>query len=697
MQNFYPKGTKHRVTRIIAGTVLLATCTHAFGFIIRTPFNIVGTPKHHLIVRNALTPLKGIPDGLRSALEDASERPDLVLTGSPDQDHFMNKPWKDCVAAINGRLYGACTNLKGGRFEDTIHELGNAFHCAADFYAHSNWVEGLYTCTDVNPVDPLSTPASIEPGELPPCQNWKVEGGTNWTIQGINLNDPNFTPPSWWRNSGCASKDKPSNPNHEEAVYDATLETERQWNQFEEILYGLYPAEATNLLSRIGVSPSLNTANELPGALVQGTIFNLTWHTTAIDPGSKVRITLLRNGSPLGTVAEVPIWDRSYSWNVGEFAGGTADPLDENGYQVQFSSVNEPTKTWTSSAFMISGVSFTSPRIGTAWKLAEKQNVTWDVVGLPVRQRLTGPVFLELWANENKVGRITELPDYTTGSYTWTVGQFSTGVAPVGSAYRLRIGNGTGGAFSKTFTIGNAAPTPMPDLVVTAVSFTPSGEIHHNDAVSFQATVKNTGNLAMPSGVEARVTFSVSGNAMGYFTVKDLAPGATMTGTGNVKWAALFDGNLKPVKAVVDATSVIKESNESNNRLTRDLKVLPGLLAPPIKATGCGIIRPGYGLPSGTAMKSCDGRFELRMQTDGNLVLYMGTTPLWNSGTNGQAAIGAYMQTDGNLVIYMATGKPLWSSGSFGTGTRLEIQNDGNLVIYNGQNAALWNTQTSGH
>lgn len=42
----------------------------------------------------------------------------------------------------------------------------------------------------------------------------------------------------------------------------------------------------------------------------------------------------------------------------------------------------------------------------------------------------------------------------------------------------------------------------------------------------------------------------------------------------------------------------------------------------------------------------------LVMQTDGNLVLYRGATPLWSSGTQGSPGAGAVLQTDGNLVVY---------------------------------------------
>jgi hypothetical protein len=55
------------------------------------------------------------------------------------------------------------------------------------------------------------------------------------------------------------------------------------------------------------------------------------------------------------------------------------------------------------------------------------------------------------------------------------------------------------------------------------------------------------------------------------------------------------------------------------------------------------------------------------------------------------------MQTDGNLVLYTSTGRVLWQSRTAGTGShnRLVMQNDGNLVMYTSTNKAIWATSTT--
>ncbi|WP_431258534.1 hypothetical protein ACQ86G_29255 [Roseateles chitinivorans] len=105
---------------------------------------------------------------------------------------------------------------------------------------------------------------------------------------------------------------------------------------------------------------------------------------------------------------------------------------------------------------------------------------------------------------------------------------------------------------------------------------------------------------------------------------------------------------------------------------------------PPPAAT-CGILLANSFLTVNQHLDSCDGRFQLWLQSDGNLVLYFLNQPLWSSGTVGRVPGKLIMQGDGNLVIYDLSGHPYWSSRSSGDiNSRLLMQNDGNAVIYKG-------------
>lgn len=97
--------------------------------------------------------------------------------------------------------------------------------------------------------------------------------------------------------------------------------------------------------------------------------------------------------------------------------------------------------------------------------------------------------------------------------------------------------------------------------------------------------------------------------------------------------------------------------------------------------------------PDGRIM-SPNWRYLIAMQTDGNLVLYGPSGPLWWSGTN-QPGSFLSIQGDGNLVVYSPAGKPLWSSGTRAAGTYLAVQDDGNVVHYS-PTGPLWWTGTPG-
>jgi hypothetical protein len=116
-------------------------------------------------------------------------------------------------------------------------------------------------------------------------------------------------------------------------------------------------------------------------------------------------------------------------------------------------------------------------------------------------------------------------------------------------------------------------------------------------------------------------------------------------------------------------------------------------------------------LNPGDILFSATSAFQLILQTDGNLVLYViddtslpgnltltnatYTKAIWASGTDGKGAVRCNMQTDGNLVLYNNSSKALWNSQTEGhPGAFLRCQSDGNLVILGSNGAVLWNSNT---
>ncbi|CAG8799354.1 36397_t:CDS:1, partial [Gigaspora margarita] len=104
-------------------------------------------------------------------------------------------------------------------------------------------------------------------------------------------------------------------------------------------------------------------------------------------------------------------------------------------------------------------------------------------------------------------------------------------------------------------------------------------------------------------------------------------------------------------------------------------------------------ITPYYSMNEHTQIVSPNGEHRLVMQTDGNLVLYSGSTAIWASNTCGKGA-GPYrmaLQTDGNLVVYAGNGLPMWASNTYKKQVSyLAVQNDANVVLYDRNWNAKW-------
>jgi len=92
------------------------------------------------------------------------------------------------------------------------------------------------------------------------------------------------------------------------------------------------------------------------------------------------------------------------------------------------------------------------------------------------------------------------------------------------------------------------------------------------------------------------------------------------------------------------------------------------------------------------------GKYLLRYQVDGNLVLYSDTGfPAWASNTSGSSGGRVLLKADGDLVVYNSAGGVAWASSSQagwraapGPGCYLVVTKDGKLVIYAKDDTVLW-------
>merc|ERR1711871_1406369 len=107
------------------------------------------------------------------------------------------------------------------------------------------------------------------------------------------------------------------------------------------------------------------------------------------------------------------------------------------------------------------------------------------------------------------------------------------------------------------------------------------------------------------------------------------------------------------------------------------------------------VMCPGETLDTGDILVSQNGNMYLKMQDDGNVVIYRKdtNTAIWSNHKAGSTTTGHLaFQGDGNLVEYSGN-SVIWSSNQYGDqdeGIFVVMQNDGNLVKYHKDGTAVW-------
>lgn len=166
--------------------------------------------------------------------------------------------------------------------------------------------------------------------------------------------------------------------------------------------------------------------------------------------------------------------------------------------------------------------------------------------------------------------------------------------------------------------------------------------------------------------------------------------GTTLLGTASViNGVATFLTKYLPV-----GTSVLQATYAGDvNNLASVIAQGPTLQVSPLVSS----LGAGSTLTAGQSIYSPDGRYQLKFQSDGNLVVYdlkESMQAVWHTQTGGSGATRAFFQPDGNLVVYKKVNGgdvAVWNSGTWNQGAqRLELQNDGNLVIRTATGTALW-------
>lgn len=105
----------------------------------------------------------------------------------------------------------------------------------------------------------------------------------------------------------------------------------------------------------------------------------------------------------------------------------------------------------------------------------------------------------------------------------------------------------------------------------------------------------------------------------------------------------------------------------------------------------------GESLLPGQQLTSQDGRFALKAQQDGNVVLWFGSTQLWASGTANGKSLYLTLEPGGAATLFDVPQNPIWATPAAGADATLTLQNDGDLVLKTSGGSVVWHSNTCCH
>ncbi len=243
--------------------------------------------------------------------------------------------------------------------------------------------------------------------------------------------------------------------------------------------------------------------------------------------------------------------------------------------------------------------------------------------------------------------------------------------------------------------------TAVRSSIASGISYSVASANYNDDACNYSpARVPEALTVNASTSTDARASFSNWGTctdifAPGYNIVSTSIDNGFIAGSGtsmaapHVAAVAAIYLAYTPTASPAQVQKAMKDS--ATNDVVQDVAGSPNKLIYVHGASDPNKLRRADWLGTGQRITSLDGKHNLVMQTDGNLVLYSNGVPKFWTNTTGTSANRAVLQTDGNFALYDASGRQRWATGTAGTtGQRIVVENTGQAVLYNEQGVALW-------
>jgi hypothetical protein len=431
-------------------------------------------------------------------------------------------------------------------------------------------------------------------------------------------------------------------------------------------------------------APGDTTPPTVPGTLSytqSGTSITLRWGASTDTGGSGLAgYTVYRNGSVAATLGTVLTWvdtqpttaTVSYFVRARDGAGnlsGNSNTVTRTGTQPPGCTDVARGKpiTATGSTFTFVPTNANDGQITTYWEGSPSypQNLT---VALGSNHSITGinvklnpdPAWGTRTQNFQVLGRdqaatgYTNLVSATNYQFVQGTNVVTVPVSATTADVQLRFNSNTGapsGQVAELEVCGT--PAPNPDLVVTAVTWTPASPTEVT-AITLSATVRNAGTAG--SGATT-VNVALAGAVVGSAPVGALAAGASTTVSVNAGTRAM---GSYAVSAVVDPTNTIVEQNDGNNSFTApsplvvaqapgpDLQVLAVTANPPNPAVGASVT---FTVSVNNRGTTASGATTVTRVTVGATTLNSNTASIAAGATTTVAIGGSWTATSGGATI----------------------------------------------
>ena len=245
----------------------------------------------------------------------------------------------------------------------------------------------------------------------------------------------------------------------------------------------------------------------------------------------------------------------------------------------------------------------------------------------------------------------------------------------------------------KNWNCFNVAKQNISFIVNSGTTLCPSDTVTSPNSL-YKLTVNANGNLVVTNSLNQQLWSSATTPVDPAVPVTDIR--AVLQTDGNF---AIYDrGDVLKWSTGTASTSASLRMQDDGNVVLYAVQIpFSSSYSDPLagsSAKGPYILSAGQTLASGQSGLSGNGKYKIRMLPSGNLIVTRVSDIgiVFSAGTTGNGN-RAVMQADGNFVVYSTANKALWSTKTSGVkNASARLQDDGKFVIYS--SGPKWSSKT---